>query len=112
MDGNFLQNAPPPQKFSRIIKFYPNCGAHMYTSLNVKLSSFCVIGTNYQYLCLEMALYYDNKFDNTCSKFISFVKYIYPEVYKATDYIISDREKGFKKYVDQNYLGGEIFMLG
>ena len=59
--------------FTNIRKVYTNYGAHKQTSLYGTIFGFGGIYTNYQMLCLTMALYYDNKSENTWTKFMSFL---------------------------------------
>ena len=57
-----------------IIKVYTNYGAHIKTYLNVTLFYFWVIDANHQKEFLIIALYHEEKYDNTWTKFISFLK--------------------------------------
>ena len=72
----FLNNPKKVKKFVCLIRdalkwerMWKKCTCWFVTSLEY----------NYQMVCLAMELYYYNYYDNNLTKFISFVKYFFPE---------------------------------
>ena len=80
------------KNFSIIIKVDTIDGPHIKTYLPGKLCSFGVICVIDKFICLSVALYYDDLSENTWTKFISFVKYTFTKFVLLNTYIISGGE--------------------
>ena len=51
---------------------------------------------------LLMKIYYDNKSDNTWTRFLSFFRYLFPTIDDLKTYIVSDEEKEYSTEIKYN----------
>ena len=74
----------------KLIKMWTRTCAHIHTYLHGTMFVFWVFDNKYQMVCLAMAFYYDNGSENNLTKFLSFLKYVFPIIEKLKAYIIAD----------------------